>query len=73
MAEKDDEKPDYMNEYSKYSSLFFQMMAIVAVGVLGGIELDKLVGKNGHVFTICLTIFTTFVAIYYLFKTLLKK
>jgi hypothetical protein len=49
------------------------MMAIVAVGVFGGIELDKLLTTNGHIFTICLTIFTTFVAIYYLFRTLLKK
>jgi F0F1-type ATP synthase assembly protein I len=73
MAEKDDEKPDYMNEYSKYSSLFFQMMAIVAVGVLGGIELDKVLNTKSRIFTIILTIFTSFLAIYYLFKTLLKK
>ena len=70
---KDDEKPDYLNEYSKYSSLFFQMMAIVAVGVLGGIELDKALNTKSRIFTICLTIFTAFVAIYYLFRTLLKK
>jgi hypothetical protein len=69
----DDEKPGYLNEYSKYSGLFFQMMAIVAVGVLVGIELDKVLNTKSRVFTICLTIFTSFLAIYYLFKTLLKK
>jgi len=71
--EEDNGKTNYLKEYSKYSSLIFQMIVIVAAGVLGGIQLDKLFNKNGSAFTIILTIFTAFVAVYHLFKTLLKK
>lgn len=66
-------KMDYLKEYAKYSSLIFQMIAIVAVGIWGGIELDEKLNMKGRVFTIGLTLFTAFIAIYYLFKTLLKK
>jgi hypothetical protein len=71
--DEDNGKTNYLKEYSKYSSLIFQMIVIVATGVLGGIQLDKLFNKNGSAFTISLTIFTAFLAVYHLFKTLLKK
>lgn len=73
MNEDDPKKTSYLNEYSKYSSLIFQMIVIVAAGVLGGIQLDRFFDIKGSVFTICLTLFTTFLALYYMFKTLLKK
>jgi len=72
-SDEDKEKRSYLNEYSKYSSLVFQMIAIVAAGVLGGIQLDRVMDVKGSVFTICLTLFSTFIALYYMFKTLLKK
>jgi hypothetical protein len=72
-GDEDHEKRSYLNEYSKYSSLVFQMIAIVAAGVLGGIQLDRVLDVKGFVFTICLTLFSTFIALYYMFKTLLKK
>jgi F0F1-type ATP synthase assembly protein I len=73
MNEDDDNKTNYLKEYSKYSSLIFQMIAIAAVGVLGGIQLDKWLKMKSPVFTISLTIIMTIVAIIHLFKTLLKK
>lgn len=73
MNDDDRGKMSYLKEYAKYSGLIFQMIAMVAAGVLGGIQLDRYFGVKGHVFTITLTILTTFGAIYYLFKTLLKK
>ncbi|MCX6238442.1 MAG: AtpZ/AtpI family protein [Bacteroidia bacterium] len=73
MNDDDRGKMNYMKEYSKYSSLIFQMIVMVAAGVLGGIQLDRLLKMKGPVFTIGLTIFSSFLAIYYLFKTLLKK
>ena len=66
-------KMDYLKEYAKYSSLIFQMIAMVAIGVLGGIKLDTWLKMERPVFTILLTIITSFGAVYYLFKTLLKK
>jgi len=73
MKGDDHEKMNYMSEYAKYSSLIFQMIAIVAIGFFGGAELDKLMNMKSPVFTIILTIFTSFAAVYYLFRTLLKK
>ena len=73
MKGDDHEKMNYMSEYAKYSSLIFQMIAIVAIGFFGGAELDKLMNMKSPVFTITLTIFTSFAAVYYLFRTLLKK
>jgi tetrahydromethanopterin S-methyltransferase subunit C len=66
-------KMNYMREYAKYLSVMFQVFAVAVVGVLVGIELDRLMKMKVPVFTICLTIFASFVAIYYLFRTLLKK
>ena len=69
----DPEKTNYMQEYSKYSGLVFQMIVIAAVGILGGIELDRIMKMKSPVFTICFTIFFSFLAVYVLFRTLLKK
>ncbi len=73
MREEDGGKMNYLKEYGKYSSLLFQMIAIAAVGILGGIELDKWLKMKTPVFTILLTILMAFVAIYHLFRTILKK
>lgn len=73
MNDDDRGKMNYMKEYAKYSSLVFQMIAMVAAGIWGGIELDRLLNMKGSVFTIILTIVTSFAAIYHLFRTLLKK
>ncbi len=73
MNESDRGKMNYMKDYAKYSSLIFQMVAIVALGVWGGKELDKLMNIKSSVFMITFTIFTAFLAIYHLFRTLLKK
>lgn len=66
-------KMNYLKEYGKYSSLLFQMIVIATVGVLGGIELDKWLKMKTPVFTILLTILMTFVALFHLFKTILRK
>jgi len=71
--DEDNRKMNYLKEYSKYSSLVFQMIVIVAAGVLGGIQLDRLMNTKGSIFTIILTLFATFLALFYMFRTLLKK
>ena len=73
MTDDDRGKMSYLKEYAKYSSLILQMVVIAAVGVLGGIGLDKWLKMKEPVFTISLTIFMTFVAVFHLFRTLLKK
>ena len=73
MDENDGGKQSFLKEYSKYSSLVFQMIVIVAAGILGGIQLDRLSNTKSSVYTICLTLFATFLALYYMVRTLLKK
>jgi hypothetical protein len=73
MIDDDRGKMNYLKEYGKYSSLLVQMILIAAIGVLGGIELDRWLKMRGPVFTIILTILMTFVALFHLFKTILKK
>jgi F0F1-type ATP synthase assembly protein I len=73
MIEDDRSKLNYLKEYGKYSSLVFQMIALAAAGVLGGIELDKWLKMKAPVFTIILTVLMTFAALFYLFRTIMKK
>lgn len=73
MIEDDRSKLNYLKEYGKYSSLVFQMIALAATGVLGGIELDKWLKMKVPVFTIILTVLMTFAALFYLFRTIMKK
>ena len=59
-------------DYAKYSGIAFQMIAIVMIGVWGGIQLDKLFNMQKPVFTIILILLAAVLAIYNLFRTLLK-
>ena len=45
-----------LNDYAKYSTIAFQMIAIILVGVFGGIKLDQIVRLEFPVFTVVLTI-----------------
>ena len=73
MSKDDQGDLNFLKDYAKYSSLLIQMIVIATVGILGGIELDKLFKIKDHIFTITLTIIMTLVAIFHLFRTLLKK
>jgi len=41
--------------YARYTSIAFQMLAIILVGVFGGIKLDEWVGTEFPVFTVVLS------------------
>lgn len=62
-----------LNNYVKYSGMGIQMAAIIVGGVLGGIQLDKWLQLKFPVFTLVLTLFSVFLAIYYFIKDILKK
>ena len=59
--------------YSKYSSIAIQMLTIILLGVFGGIKLDEWIGWVFPVFTVILSIFAVFFAIYIVIKDLIKK
>jgi len=49
------------------------MAAIIVGGVLGGIQLDKWLALKFPAFTLSLTLFSVFLAIYYFIKDVIKK
>jgi hypothetical protein len=64
-------KPPYHN-YVKYSTIAFQMMAIIGAGVIGGVQLDKLLNLKFPVFTVALSIVSVVLGVYLTIKDLIK-
>ena len=62
--------PSQVNSYARYSGLAFQMIAIILVGVFGGIKLDELVKWDFPVFTLVLTLLAVILSMYYAVKDL---
>jgi hypothetical protein len=48
------------------------MLAIILLGVFGGIQLDKVVPMKFPLFTVLFTILAVFLSIYYTIKELLR-
>ena len=71
MSQPKSKKP--VNDYVKYSSLGFQMLAIILIGVYGGFKLDKLIHWRFPVFTLVLSMLSVSLAIYFGIKDFLKK
>ena len=57
-----------LNVYAKYSTLGFQMIAIILAGLFGGIKLDEYLVLEFPVFTLTLSILGFVIAFYFLFK-----
>ena len=70
---KDQSRKSALNDYGRYSSLAFQMIAIILVAVFGGIKLDQIVRWEFPVFTMVLTILGVFMSMYYAVKDLIRK
>jgi len=62
-----------LNNYAKYSSIAFQMLAIILIGVFGGVQLDAWLKLSFPVFTVILSLLSVSLAIYTVVKDLLKK
>jgi F0F1-type ATP synthase assembly protein I len=62
-----------LSEYAKYSNLAFQMIAIILVGVFGGMKLDKWLKPSFPVFTVVLSFLSVIFALYYVLKDFIRK
>ena len=69
---KEKQKKNYLNNYAKYSSIAFQMLAIILIGVWGGYKLDEWLDLKFPIFTVTLSLLSVIAAIYYVVKDLLK-
>ncbi len=61
-----------LNSYVKYSGIAFQMIAIILIGVFGGMKIDKWLKTEKPVFTALLSVLAVILAIYYSIKDLLR-
>ena len=61
-----------LSNYARYSGLAFQMIAIILIGVFGGIKLDSWLGLAFPVFTVVLSLVSTGAAMYYGIKDFLR-
>jgi tetrahydromethanopterin S-methyltransferase subunit B len=70
------QKNNYKNKidnFIKYSSLGFEMMAIIGAGTFGGYKIDQWMKNEFKGFTLGLMIFSVVLAIIYGTRNLLKK
>lgn len=62
-----------IDDFIRYSSLGFEMMAIIGILTFGGYKIDQLLKNEFKGFTLGLMILSVVIAIVYATKNLLKK
>lgn len=60
--QKPKKKP--LQDYTKFSGIAFQMIAVILLGVWGGVKLDKYIPFSFPIFTFSFTILSVFLSIY---------
>lgn len=61
------------NDFAKYSAIGFQMIAIIVIGILGGMKLDKWITSiEFPLFTMLLSISSVIFATYFAIKDFIK-
>jgi len=58
--------------YARYSSMAFQMLAVIILGVFGGFKLDSWLDLKLPVFTVVLSVLSVGISIYLVTRDLLK-
>lgn len=62
------------SDYARYSTMGFQMFAIIGAGLFAGIKLDEWLGfKKFPLFTLVLSLLAFFGALYWVLKDFIKK
>ncbi len=76
MLEKNLKNPEKttkgLNDYAKYSSMAFQMIVIILIGVIGGMKLDQWLKPRFPVFTVVLSFASVMFALYYVLKDFIR-
>lgn len=62
---------DQLNNYAKYTGIAFEMAAIIALGVWGGISLDKRTSLKFPLFTVICSLAGVAIALYIAVKDFL--
>jgi len=61
------------SQYIRYSSLGFQLIATIAIGMFIGVKLDDWLEMEKPIFTVCVSVFFVIIALYIVVKDLLKE
>ena len=61
-----------LSDYARYSNLAFQMIAIILIGVFGGIKLDQWLSIDSHIFTIILSFLFVCLSIFFVVKSIIQ-
>lgn len=64
-------KNDALTNYAIYSNMGIEMGVTIALGVFGGVKMDKWLGTS-PIFTLILSLAGVAIAMYVMIKTLLK-
>ena len=59
-----------LESLTKYSTMAFQMVIIIGLGVFGGIKLDKWLHMRFPLFTVLLSLIAVALSIYFMIKDL---
>jgi F0F1-type ATP synthase assembly protein I len=65
-------KPSPIHQYAKYSNMAFEMGAVIALGVFGGIKLDKLLNTSPLMTIVC-SLTGIAVSLYLIIRSSLKS
>jgi hypothetical protein len=65
-------KSKSLSSYARYSSMAFQMIVILGLGVWGGIKIDDLLNLTFPLFTVILSLAAVLLALYNVLKDFLR-
>lgn len=68
-----EKKKKSLASYTRFTSIAFEMLVIILIGVFGGLKLDERLKLTVPVFTIILSILAVILSIYTVTRDLLKS
>lgn len=72
VREKEDKQKKNLYFFAKYSGLFFEMLGIIGLGTFAGYKIDEKYSFETPIFTIVLSLFSVFISLYLVIKSLKK-
>lgn len=73
MKQRNQKNKNKFDDFIRYSSLGFEMMAIIALGTFGGYKIDQWMNNEFKGFTLGLMILSVVLSIIYGIRNILKK
>jgi len=73
MKPQNQKNKNKFNDFIRYSSLGFEMMAIIALGTFGGYKIDQWMNNEFKGFTLGLMVLSVVASIIYGIRNFLKK